>query len=74
MLDARINGLLRPAEAGIFLLPLNRVGDGLDGAIARATAPTDRGGLLDFWVYVAFACLCLAPAASRILTGWRLLA
>ena len=50
------------ASAGQFYLALalliaNRIADGLDGAIARATRPTDRGAFLDialdFLVYAA---------------------
>jgi phosphatidylglycerophosphate synthase len=33
--------------AALLLLGLNRLLDGLDGAVARATARTDRGGFLD---------------------------
>jgi phosphatidylglycerophosphate synthase len=33
--------------AALVLIGLSRLGDGLDGAIARATSPTDRGGMLD---------------------------
>ncbi len=33
--------------AALVLIVLSRLGDGLDGAIARATSPTDRGGMLD---------------------------
>lgn len=32
---------------GLFLILLNRLFDGLDGAIARLTQKTDRGGFLD---------------------------
>lgn len=32
---------------GLALFLLNRLGDGLDGAVARRTALTDRGGFLD---------------------------
>lgn len=32
---------------GLALLLLNRLADGLDGAVARQTRPTDRGGFLD---------------------------
>ncbi len=54
---------LRLDGAALVLFILNRLLDGLDGAIARATRRTDRGGLLDivsdFAVYgavpVAFA-------------------
>ena len=41
----------------LALLMANRIADGLDGAIARATRPTDRGAFLDialdFLVYAA---------------------
>ncbi|MCB9960195.1 MAG: CDP-alcohol phosphatidyltransferase family protein [Rhodospirillaceae bacterium] len=41
----------------LALLACNRVGDGLDGAVARTAGPTDRGGfldiVLDFIVYAA---------------------
>lgn len=40
---------------GLILLLLNRAADGVDGAIARRTRPTERGGyldiVLDFLVY-----------------------
>ena len=43
----------------IFILALNRLADGLDGAVARATRPTDFGAyldiVLDFIVYTAVA-------------------
>ena len=42
----------------LFGLVLNRVADGLDGAVARLTTPTDRGAFLDialdYVFYVAF--------------------
>jgi phosphatidylglycerophosphate synthase len=42
---------------GLALFMLNRFADGLDGAVARHTALTDRGGFLDitldFFVYAA---------------------
>src|SRR3954453_3190937 len=34
-------------EFALLFLSLSRIGDGLDGAIARATEPTDRGGFID---------------------------
>lgn len=47
----------------LALLVLNRVLDGLDGAVARATAPTDSGGYLDIVVdYVFYAGVPLAFA------------
>jgi phosphatidylglycerophosphate synthase len=43
---------------GLFLFGVGRLIDGLDGAVARAKLPTDRGGyldiVLDFAVYAAF--------------------
>ncbi|TYC52834.1 CDP-alcohol phosphatidyltransferase family protein [Rhodobacterales bacterium] len=43
--------------AGFLLIALNRVADGLDGAVARATRKTDVGGYLDisldFFFYAA---------------------
>jgi phosphatidylglycerophosphate synthase len=42
---------------GLLLFLLSRIADGLDGAVARATTPTDQGGFLDialdFFVYAA---------------------
>jgi phosphatidylglycerophosphate synthase len=38
---------LRLDLAALALLALNRVLDGLDGAVARATVRTDRGGFID---------------------------
>jgi len=41
----------------LFLLMANRIADGLDGAVARATRRTDRGAFLDitldFFIYAA---------------------
>ena len=43
---------------GLSLFGMNRLLDGMDGAIARLTSPTDRGGFLDivcdFLIYAAF--------------------
>jgi len=33
--------------AGLFFLVINRLADGLDGAVARIAGPTDRGAFLD---------------------------
>ena len=38
---------LQHFHTGLALLLLSRLADGLDGAVARASAPTDRGGFLD---------------------------
>ncbi len=48
--------------AGLFtlalvLIALNRLADGLDGAVARATQPTDRGAFLDIALDFAFYAL-----------------
>jgi phosphatidylglycerophosphate synthase len=54
------------------LIILNRIIDGLDGAVARATAPTDAGGYLDIVVdYVFYGSVPLAfaladPAANAL--------
>jgi phosphatidylglycerophosphate synthase len=59
-------------EAGFALILLNRISDGLDGAVARASAPTDSGGYLDIVVdYVFYGSVPLAfaivnPAANAI--------
>lgn len=53
----------------LVLLLLNRLADGLDGAVARLTAPTDRGAFLDitldFLFYAAFP-LGFAVAAPEV--------
>jgi len=74
---------------GLALIIANRLADGLDGAVARATAPTDLGGYFDivgdfaFYVSIPFAFGIMAPAnampalvlvASFVLTGVSFLA
>jgi phosphatidylglycerophosphate synthase len=55
--------VLQAYAAGLALILLNRLLDGLDGAVARATAVTDRGGYLDIVVdYVFYAGIPLAFA------------
>lgn len=67
--------------AALAVLLLSRLADGLDGAVARATARTDFGGYLDiasdflFYGAVPFAFALYAPdrnalAASFLLTGF----
>ena len=67
--------------AGLVLLLLSRVADGLDGAVARASAPSDLGGFLDitldFFFYgaipLAFAIAdpeANALAAAVLLAGF----
>ena len=54
--------------AAFVLILLNRLCDGLDGAIARATAPTDFGGFLDivfdfiFYAMIPFGFALYDPA------------
>jgi phosphatidylglycerophosphate synthase len=62
-------GAFTLALAGVAL---SRLLDGLDGAVARCTAPTDRGGYLDsvcdyvFYAGVPFAFALAAPAANAL--------
>ena len=64
---------------GLALLLLSRLMDGLDGAVARATQPTDRGGFLDitldFLFYAAIPlAFALADPANNALPAAVLLA
>ncbi len=58
--------------AGLALLLLSRLLDGLDGAVARATTPTDRGGFLDitldflFYAAIPLAFAIADPAANAL--------
>ena len=48
---------------GLTLILLNRLADALDGAVARATTRTDRGGFLDIaFDFVVYAIILLAFA------------
>jgi len=50
---------------GLVLLLLSRLMDGLDGAVARATQPTDRGGFLDITLdFLFYASIPLAFAIA----------
>jgi phosphatidylglycerophosphate synthase len=50
---------------GLALMLASRLADGLDGAIARATAPTDRGAFLDITLdFLFYASIPLAFAVS----------
>lgn len=57
---------------GLTLILLNRLCDGLDGAVARLTEPTDRGAFLDIaldFVFYALVPLCFAfqdPAQNAL--------
>lgn len=51
--------------SGLALLLLSRLLDGLDGAVARATTPTDRGGFLDITLdFLFYAAIPLAFALA----------
>jgi len=58
--------------SGLVLLLASRLMDGLDGAVARATQPTDRGGFLDitldfvFYASIPLAFAVAAPAANAL--------
>ena len=57
---------------GMALLLASRLCDGIDGALARLTAPTDRGGFLDitldfmFYASVPLAFALADPAANAL--------
>ena len=57
---------------GLALLLLSRVFDGIDGTLARLTAPTDRGGFLDitldflFYASIPLAFALAQPAANAL--------
>ena len=52
--------------AGLVLLLLSRLLDGLDGAVARLTQPTDRGGFLDITLdFLFYAAIPLAFAVAH---------
>lgn len=52
--------------AGLVLLLLSRLMDGLDGAVARLTQPTDRGGFLDITLdFLFYASIPLAFALAN---------
>ncbi len=71
-LGAALAVALQAYWLGFALLVLNRLLDGLDGAVARAAGPTDRGAFLDitldFIVYAAIpAAFALADPARNAL-------
>ncbi|WP_137152701.1 CDP-alcohol phosphatidyltransferase family protein [Devosia sp. FKR38] len=57
---------------GLALIALNRLLDGLDGAVARLAGPTDRGAFLDialdffFYAAIPFAFVLADPAANGL--------
>lgn len=62
----------------LLFLALGRIGDGLDGAIARATKPTDRGGFIDivgdfvFYGAVPLAFAWFDPQENALAAAWLL--
>jgi len=64
---------------GMALLLTSRLLDGLDGAVARHTAPTDRGGYLDivldfaFYGIIPMAFILADPAANGVAGGFLIL-
>ncbi len=70
---------LRDYHGGLALLLLSRLCDGLDGAVARCTQPTDRGAFLDitldFLFYASFPlAFAVADPATNALPAAALLA
>ena len=64
LLGAGLIALGQPA-AGLLWLLASRLADGLDGAVARATRPTDRGAFLDITLdFVFYASVPLAFALA----------
>lgn len=61
------------------LILLNRLGDGLDGAIARETVTSDAGGFLDitldfiFYSAIVFAFVCVAPTQNAVAGSFLML-
>ena len=55
---------LQQFAAAFGLIVVSRLMDGLDGAVARATAPTDRGGYLD--IVSDFAFYSAVPLAFAV--------
>jgi phosphatidylglycerophosphate synthase len=56
----------------LALILANRLADGLDGAVARLSAPTDRGAFLDialdfvFYAVIPLGCALADPAANAL--------
>lgn len=66
-------------ELALLFILLNRLSDGLDGAMARQTRRTDAGGYLDsvcdfiFYMAVPLGFILAAPAANSIAAGFLML-
>ena len=69
---AAVSIALQAFGLGAVLILVSRLFDGLDGAVARATTPTDRGGFLDisldflFYPAIPLAFAIAAPAANAL--------
>ena len=61
--------VLNQMLAALVLILLGRLLDGIDGAIARATLPTDRGGFLD--IALDFIFYGSVPLAFAMLDPWH---
>jgi phosphatidylglycerophosphate synthase len=66
--------------AALVAIVLNRLCDGLDGALARRRGLTDAGGFLDialdflFYALVPFGFILAAPQQNALAGGWLLFA
>ena len=66
--------------AALVAIVVNRLFDGLDGALARRRGLTDAGGFLDialdflFYALVPFGFILADPAANAVAGGWLLFA
>jgi phosphatidylglycerophosphate synthase len=66
-------------DLALVLIILNRVSDGLDGAVARQTHSTDAGGFLDisldfiFYSTIVFAFIVSHPEQNAIAGGFLML-
>ena len=71
-IGAALSIALGQFTAGLLLILASRVCDGIDGALARLTAPTERGGFLDItldFLFYASSPLAFAfadPAANAL--------
>ncbi|MEQ6280282.1 CDP-alcohol phosphatidyltransferase family protein [Kluyvera cryocrescens] len=66
--------------AALVAIVVNRLFDGLDGALARRRGLSDAGGFLDialdflFYALVPFGFILASPAANAVAGGWLLFA
>ena len=65
-MSAAVAIVLDHAFVGLVLLLISRLFDGIDGTLARLTAPTDRGGFLDITLdFLFYASIPLAFAVAQ---------